>query len=97
MSAKAVSRKFAICKCFYERNIFVKQWNAHVTFRTDEQFELDYGGQPRFEEVLQQVKNEITRRHITNCVTPAATTIHCIKLPVDLGAPDIYHYYYYYI
>ncbi len=31
-------KKPAICRCAYERNIFVKELNKHFTFKDEEQF-----------------------------------------------------------
>lgn len=34
--------EFCICQCFFNRNIFLKSYEAHVVFESEEQFQYDY-------------------------------------------------------
>lgn len=59
---KAKMKKFAICKCFYEQNIFIKSWDRHVIFKNESQFRKDYKMASGLEEAMTEAKSEIERR-----------------------------------
>lgn len=33
---------YYVCRCFFSNNIFLKQYNLHVTYKDEEQFKHDY-------------------------------------------------------
>ena len=43
-SVRMSSVRFCICRCFFSRNIFVPEWNEHVSFRDREQFREEHRG-----------------------------------------------------
>jgi len=60
--------KFAICKCFYTDNYFIRSIQAHMRYESDEQFKRDYGDIPQrysvsMDSILSEVKEEKQRRH----------------------------------
>jgi len=57
-------KKFAFCACFFEKNIYIKSWNAHVTFLNDEQFLTDYKGASDSGtfSALNEARDEVARR-----------------------------------
>ena len=38
----ADEREFYVCQCFFTHNIFLKNYEAHVVFENEEQFQYDY-------------------------------------------------------
>ena len=59
------STSWAICKCFFERNFFVKGWNAHVTYVSDHHFRQEHAHRPHLEETIAMIKKEAMRRRRT--------------------------------
>jgi hypothetical protein len=55
-------KKYAFCSCFFEKNIFIKSWNAHVSFQNDEQFLSDFSVNRNLTSALEEAKNEVARR-----------------------------------
>ena len=66
-------KKFAICKCIFERNIFLRDLQLHVTYKNDEQFinyysirieNIDNAVKEAREEALRRIKvaNEVVER-----------------------------------
>eukprot|EP00112_Aurelia_sp_Birch-Aquarium-sp1_P008546 Seg1945.3 transcript_id=Seg1945.3/GoldUCD/mRNA.D3Y31 product="2-oxoglutarate and iron-dependent oxygenase domain-containing protein 2" protein_id=Seg1945.3/GoldUCD/D3Y31 len=66
----ANSSKNFICRCAFERNIFLKDLKLHVNFRDEEQFVRDYAQQlvrrgikvNEFDKIIMNVEQEIERR-----------------------------------
>ncbi|XP_069190150.1 2-oxoglutarate and iron-dependent oxygenase domain-containing protein 2 isoform X1 [Procambarus clarkii] len=60
--------QFAICKCFFTNNIFIKEYNMHVTYQGREQFLHDYSevlqskGCQNLELLLPKLEAESLRR-----------------------------------
>lgn len=84
---------WAVCKCFFERNLFIKRsgWNDHVTYLSDVQFRSDYGHRPQLNEALRQAKEEIQRRRRTKFeVSQRKENIRkCYTSPLH---PDVYEF-----
>lgn len=38
----ADEREFYVCQCFFTHNIFLKNYEAHVVFESEEKFQYDY-------------------------------------------------------
>lgn len=38
----ADGREFFACECFFTHNIFLKNYEAHIVFESEEQFQCDY-------------------------------------------------------
>ena len=60
----AAIKKWAVCKCFYERNIFLP-FLGHIKFQNKEQFLQDYSSQlegKNSTKILETVTDEIKRR-----------------------------------
>ena len=38
----ADEREFCVCQCFFTHNIFLKNYEAHIVFESEEQFQYDY-------------------------------------------------------
>ena len=54
---------FAICKCIFERNIFLKHEKLHVTYQNDEQFLSDYSSKIKnIYEAIEEARQEAIRR-----------------------------------
>ena len=54
---------FAICKCIFERNIFLKHEKLHVTYKNDEQFLSDYSRKiENIYEAIEEARQEAMRR-----------------------------------
>lgn len=54
--------RYAVCKCFPRRNIYVTPWKAHVSFHDREQFQADYVDLGPTEEIVSAVEAEVGRR-----------------------------------
>ena len=54
--------RYAVCKCFFRRNIYVKEWKVHVTFVDPEQFKVDYADRRPSEQILIAIEAEVQRR-----------------------------------
>ena len=54
--------RYAVCKCFLKRNIYVKEWKVHVTFVDREQFKVNYAHRCPSEQVLSAIEAEVQRR-----------------------------------
>ena len=54
--------RYAVCKCFLKRNIYVKEWQVHVTFVDREQFKVDYAHRCPSEQILSAIETEVKRR-----------------------------------
>lgn len=39
---KVETKQFYLCRCFYTDNIYLDDYNLHVRFVTEQQFELEY-------------------------------------------------------
>lgn len=60
----AAIKKWAVCKCFYERNIFLPDL-GHIKFQNKEQFLQDYRSQlvgKNSTKIIETITNEIKRR-----------------------------------
>lgn len=60
-----MTKVYAVCRCFYQRNLFVKTWKKHCTFVSETQFKEDYDHNVSKEEldhVVSELKIEIDRR-----------------------------------
>ena len=60
-------KKFAFCKCYLQKNIFIHSLGLHLAYNNDEQFQDQYKEvipQKHFKETLQKVKSEIERRKL---------------------------------
>ena len=56
-------KKFAICKCIFENNIFLRDLKLHVTYKNDEQFINDYSSRiQNIDNVLKEAREEALRR-----------------------------------
>ena len=54
---------FAICKCIFEKNIFLQRLKLHVTYKNDEQFISDYSNHIKdIDEALAEAREEALRR-----------------------------------
>ena len=42
ISKMADEGEFFVCQCFYTHNIFLKNYESHVVFESEEQFQYDY-------------------------------------------------------
>ena len=54
--------RYAVCKCFLQRNIHVKEWKDHVTFDNRERFKVDYAHRCPSEQILSAIEAEVERR-----------------------------------
>ena len=54
--------KFAFCKCFYVNNIYIRSWNRHITFKSEDQFREDFKNLPKLQLALVEAEAEIARR-----------------------------------
>ena len=54
--------RYAVCKCFLKRNIYVKEWQVHVTFVDREHFKVDYAHRCPSEQILSAIETEVKRR-----------------------------------
>ena len=54
--------RYAVCKCFPRRNIYVAPWKEHVSFHDREQFKADYADLGPTEEIVSAVETEVRRR-----------------------------------
>ena len=57
--------RFGICKCFYQRNFYIKRWKLHVNYTSDKQFLEEHSQRQDVDHVLAEVKQEIDRRFKT--------------------------------
>jgi GMP synthase PP-ATPase subunit len=55
-------KKFAFCKCFYTNNIYIRCWDRHITFKSDEQVREDYKSFSSVELAMIEAEAEIARR-----------------------------------
>ena len=56
-------KKFAICKCIFERNIFLRDLKLHVTYKNDEQFINDYSIRiENIDNAVKEAREEALRR-----------------------------------
>ena len=54
---------FAICKCIFEKNIFLQRLKLHVTYKNDKQFLADYSHHIKdIDEALREAREEALRR-----------------------------------
>ena len=54
---------FAICKCIFEKNIFLQRLKLHVTYKNDNQFLADYSHHIKdIDEALREAREEALRR-----------------------------------
>ena len=54
---------FAICKCIFEKNIFLQRLKLHVTYKNDNQFLADYSHHIKdIDEALSEAREEALRR-----------------------------------
>ena len=54
---------FAICKCIFEKNIFLQRLKLHVTYKNDNQFLADYSYHIEdIDEALREAREEALRR-----------------------------------
>ena len=54
---------FAICKCIFEKNIFLQRLKLHVTYKNDNQFLADYSHHIKdIDEALTEAREEALRR-----------------------------------
>ena len=61
------SKSFAVCKCIYEKNIFLRDLKMHVTFQNDQQFVSDYSSKiENIDEALKEAREEAFRRKAIN-------------------------------
>ncbi|EDO31482.1 predicted protein [Nematostella vectensis] len=60
-----------VCRCFFTHNIFLEQYEAHVTFESEQQFTSQYrkafynrgcNTEEQWKSLLREVKEEVTRR-----------------------------------
>jgi len=56
---------WAVCKCFFQKNLYVKRWNKHVVYLSDQQFLSENRHRPLLAETLKDVKEEVERRRRT--------------------------------
>ena len=57
------SKGFAVCKCIFEKNIFLRDLKLHVTYKDDEQFLRDYSNRIKeIKSALQEARQEALRR-----------------------------------
>lgn len=65
---------FYNCTCFYNRNIFLRKYGLHVTFKDEASFKTLYGetlrqkgckSKEEFESIFKEIKDEIQRRRDT--------------------------------
>jgi len=54
--------RFGYCKCFYEQNIFIRDWNKHVVFKNERQFREDHHLEDNVEAAVAEATLEIERR-----------------------------------
>jgi hypothetical protein len=54
--------RFAYCKCFYEQNIFIRDWNKHVVFKNERQFLDDHHLEDNLVAAVAEANAEIERR-----------------------------------
>ena len=67
MSVKCITKNWASCKCFYIKNIYLKQLDEHLQFRDGQDQEFrdycqEYHPSADSEELLLIIKTEIERR-----------------------------------
>ena len=54
---------FALCKCIFEKNIFLQRLKLHVTYKNDNQFLADYSHHIKdIDEALTEAREEALRR-----------------------------------
>lgn len=81
-------KKFAFCSCFFEKNIFIKSWNAHVTFKNEEQFLTDYDGTSNLALALEEAKNEVIRRQKSKFQSSTRREAIRLKYSPKVFTPD---------
>merc|ERR1719397_837947 len=63
-----MTKTWAICKCFQQNNIFLREYGAHVSFLGRDQFVGEYGpylkemGCDNIDNVVREVEEEVQRR-----------------------------------
>lgn len=63
-----MAKSWAICKCFQQNNIFLRDYGVHVSFTGREQFVAEYGshlkqmGCDNIDSVVKEVEKEVDRR-----------------------------------
>ena len=84
-------KTFAVCKCIYEKNIFLRDLKLHVTFENEEQFIKDYSNHiDNVESALHEAKEEVLRRKtVANEVTERRDFIQKVYRPL---LPDVYNF-----
>lgn len=80
---------FAVCKCIFEKNIFLRELKLHVTYRDDKQFLKDYSNKiSTIDAALNEAREEASRRvNEANEVIERRDTIRRTYTPLR---PDIY-------
>ena len=59
----SIRKGFAICKCIFEKNIFLQRLKLHVTYKNDNQFLADYSHHIKdIDEALREAREEALRR-----------------------------------
>ena len=59
----STAKGFAVCKCIFEKNIFLRDHKFHVTYRDDKQFLKDYSNRiSAIDEALIEAREEASRR-----------------------------------
>ena len=54
---------FAVCKCIFEKNIFLRDLKLHVTYKNDEQFLKEYSNKIKCVDIaLKEAREEALRR-----------------------------------
>jgi len=54
---------FAVCKCIFEKNIFLRDLKLHVTYRDDKEFRKDYSNKINaIDAALNEAREEASRR-----------------------------------
>ena len=63
VSVMSKGKTFAVCKCIYEKNIFLRDHQLHVTYQNDEQFLRDYSNRIKgIDNALEEAREEVLRR-----------------------------------
>ena len=60
-----MAKRWASCKCFYQRNFFIKQLDEHFEYKNERQFLFEHQNQLTnvcAEDVLNEIKTEMARR-----------------------------------
>ena len=80
---------FAICKCIFEKNIFLQRLKLHVTYKNDEQFRADYSNYIQdIDEALSEARQEALRRvKVSNEIIERRDVIERTHKPLF---PEIY-------